>query len=79
MKIEITIITDINGDYNDGIYFLDKISANESMSYKNFVVVYFDELKTNKFCIPDEVSISEQILNKYKRFQERMKMEEAID
>lgn len=49
MKIEMTIITDINGDYNDGIYFSDKISANELMSYKNFVVVYFDELKLINF------------------------------
>lgn len=74
-----TLITDTEESYDGGIYFSDKISANESLSYKNCVVVYFDELKANKICIPKEATTSKQILNKYKRFQERMKMEEDLD
>lgn len=74
-----TIITDTEENYNGGIFFSDKISVNGLMAYTKCVVVYFDELNANKICIPKEATTSKQILNKYKRFQERMKMEEDLD
>lgn len=78
MKIEITLLFDgCDADKEDGIYFDSRKEAIKTLSFKHHVVVYFTELEHNRFYSPQYPDVSTALENKYKRFQQRMRLKDA--